>query len=215
LDVSRARDKKPYNPVARELGVSESTAILPKGCVRAKVCINRFSEVTYNTNRYSVPQRFAYRDAIIELFHDRICVFVDSVLVAEHERTFGKHKASLNLVHFIDLISFLHRGVVLAEVLRRRRFHHSMQSLLNGYVETNPASASKRFMRVVTLLEQRTMQEVVDAVEAGMQRGTNDPAAIALILKQGTRPFDPDDDSLHVFDSEYYRNDKRNLNYIN
>jgi hypothetical protein len=34
---------------------------------------------------------------------------------------------------------------VLGEVLRRRRFYRSLQSLLNGYVDRNPATASKRF----------------------------------------------------------------------
>jgi hypothetical protein len=52
-----------------------------------------------------------------------------------------------NVVHFIELLSIMNRGVVRAEVLRRR-FRHSLQSLLSGNVENNPASASKRFIRV-------------------------------------------------------------------
>jgi len=187
--------------------------MLPTTCVRNKVRINKFAEVIYKTNRYSVPAKCAHRDAIIELSCDRIYVFVDTILRAEHEITFGKHKAILNLVHFIDQLSFEHRGIVLAEVLRRRRFHHSLQSLLNGYVESNSASASKRFMRVIALLEDHTMQEVYDAINASTRSDTDDPAAIALILKQRTRPYDPDDDSLHVFDSEESRNDRYNLHY--
>jgi hypothetical protein len=89
-----------------------------------------------------------------------------STLFAKHERTFGKHKAILNLIQFIDLLSSEDQGIVLAEVLRRRRFHQSLKSLLNGYVESNPATASKRFMRVVALLKDHTMQEVYDAINA-------------------------------------------------
>ena len=57
------------------------------------------------------------------------------------------------------------------------------------------------------------MQEVYDAINASTRSDTDDPAAIALILKQRTRPYDPDDDSLHVFDSEESRNDRYNLHY--
>jgi hypothetical protein len=60
----------------------------------------------------------------------------------------------------------LNFGVVLAEVLRGRRFYQSLQSLLNGYVDWNPETASKRFTLVVALLENQTMQEVFNANEA-------------------------------------------------
>jgi hypothetical protein len=153
------------------------------------VRINKFFEVTYKTNRYSVPSKYAHRDATIEIFHDRIRVVVDGVLIAEPERVFGKHEAILDPLHFIDLLTFKHRAVVRAEVFRHRRFHHSLQSLLNGYVENDPASAGKRFMRVVRLLEDHPMNDLVDAVVAAAQRGTDDPAAIALLLRQGARPY--------------------------
>lgn len=164
-------------------------AALPATCIRDTVRINKFFEVTYKTNRYSVPSKYAHRDATIEIFHDRIRVVVDGVLIAEPERVFGKHEAILDPLHFIDLLTFKHRAVVRAEVFRHRRFHHSLQSLLNGYVENDPASAGKRFMRVVTLLEDHPMNDLVDAVVAAAQRGTDDPAAIALLLRQGTRPY--------------------------
>jgi hypothetical protein len=163
--------------------------VLPATCIRDTVRINKFFEVTYKTNRYSVPSKFAHRDAVIEIFHDRIRVVVDGVLVAEPERVFGKHEAILDPLHFVDLLTFKHRAVVRAEVFRHRRFHHSLQSLLNGYVENDPASAGKRFMRVVTLLEDHPMHDLVNAVLAAAQRGTDDPAAIALLLRQEARPY--------------------------
>lgn len=163
--------------------------ILPTTCIRDNVRINKFFEVTYKTNRYSVPSKFAYRDATIEIFHDHIRIVVDDVLVAEHERLFGKHDAILDPVHFIDQLSFKHRAVARAEVFRNPRFHRSLQSLLNGYVENDPASAGKRFMRVIALLEHHSMQDLLRAVETATQRGTNDPAAIALILQQETHPY--------------------------
>jgi hypothetical protein len=68
-------------------------------------------------------------------------------------------------------------------------------------------------MRIVALLEHHTMQEVFDAIEASTQGGTDDPAAIALILKQGTQPYNAHDDSLRVFDSEDWRIDRYNLHH--
>jgi transposase len=162
---------------------------LPSTCVREITRINKFAEVTYKTNRYSVPTLYVHRDATIEIFHDRLRVVVDTIEVAEHERAFGRNEAILDPVHFIDLLSFKHRAVVHAEVFRQRSFNAALRKLLNGYVENNPTTAGKRFMHVISLLEKHSMTALVDAVEATLQRGTDDPAAIALALRQGAHPY--------------------------
>jgi transposase len=164
--------------------------VLPSTCVRESVQINKFGEATYKTNRYSVPTKYAHRDALIEVFHDRVRIIVENtIVVAEHPRCFGRNEAILDPVHFIDLLSFKHRAVVSAEVFRQRSFNAILRSLLNGYNESDPASAGKRFMRVIALLENHTMTDLVNAVVAARQRGTDDPAAIALALRQGDAPY--------------------------
>jgi hypothetical protein len=179
-------------------------------CLLTNVRITRFAEAICETNRYSVPSKFAYRAATVGTCDDSVVVIVDGILVAEHHRALGKHKAILDLVHFIDRLSFLHRDVVLGEVLRRRRFHRSLQSLLNGYVDQNPATASKRFTRVVTLLEHYTMQRLYDAIDACARNGTDDPKSIATMIKQASGL---DDDPLNVYDSEEWRTDRHNYYY--
>jgi len=204
------RNKKPDERVVDEPRTLTSAPTPPATCVRTKLRVNKSSEVIYKTNRYSVPSRFIHREAIIEAFHDRICVHVDGVLVAEHERTFGKRKAVLDVVHFLDRLSYQQYGIVHAEVLRLRRFHHVLNLLLHRYIESNPASASKRFGRIVAFLEHHSMQEVFDAIEEATQSDADDLATITLILKHARRPYDADDDSLHVFDSERFRVDRHN-----
>ena len=176
-------------------------------CHLTNVRITRFAEVNYETNRYSVPSKLAYRSATIGLCDDHIFVIVDGILAAEHQRALGKRTAVLDLVHFIDRLSFLHYGVVLAEVLRHRRFYRSLQALLNGYVDRNPATASKRFTQVVTLLEHHTMQQLYDAIEACTRNATDDPKSIATMVK---RTSGLDDDPLNVFDSETWPTDRHN-----
>jgi hypothetical protein len=201
MRARHARNEKPDERVVDEHRTLGSVPIPPTTCVRTKLRINKVSEVIYKTNRYSVPSKFIHREAIVEAFHDRICVHVDGVLIAEHERTFGKRKAVLDVVHFLDRLSYEQYGIVHAEVLN---------SLLHRYIESNPASASKRFGRVVTLLEHHSMQEVFDAIEEATQSDADDLATITLILKHARRPYDADDNSLHVFDSERFRVDRHN-----
>lgn len=175
-------------------------------CLLMNVRITRFAEVIYETNRYSVPSKLAYRSATVGTCDDRIVVIVDGILAAEHQRALGKRTAVLDLVHFIDRLSFFHYGVVLAEVLRRRRFHRSLQALLSDYVDQNPATASKRFTQVVTLLEHHTMQQLHDAIDACTRNATDDPKNIATMVKRSSDLDDP----LNVYDSETWRTDRYN-----
>jgi transposase len=162
---------------------------LPSTCILEPTRINKFAEVTYKTNRYSVPSQFAHRDAVVEIFHNRLRVIVDTIAVAEHERSLSQNEAILDPAHFIRLLSFKHRAVERAQVFRHRSFHAALRTLLKGYVQTDPISAGKRFMRVIGLLEHHPMRDLIRAVEATLQRGTDDPSAIALALSQGQQAY--------------------------
>ncbi len=192
--------EKPFT--LSELGSSESSTGIAASCVRKNVRVNKFAEVIYKTNRYSVPARLARRNATVEVCDDRVYILVDDIHIVEHERAFGRYKAVLTLDHFIDGLTYMNRGIVLAEVERRRLFYHSLRSLLDSYVETNVATASKRFRRVIALLENHTMQYLYDAIEVPTQIDANDPAEIKRRLKTMVRPYDPDSDSLRVYDTE-------------
>lgn len=58
-------------------------------------------------------------------------------------------------------------------------------------------------MRVVTLLEHHPMQELVNAVVAAAQRGTDDPAAIALLLRQEARPYQAVEPRVYLQRTQY------------
>ncbi len=71
-----------------------------------------------------------------------------------------------------------------------------LNSLLHRHIKSNPASASKRFGRVVALSEHHDhlMQEVFNAIEVSTQSDADDLATITLILKYATRPYNADDE---------------------
>lgn len=165
--------------------------VLPETCIRESVRINKFAEVMYKTNRYSVPSSKAHQDAVLEVFHDRIRVIVfGCILVAEHKRLFGRHEASLDPRHFIGLLSSKTRAVLRTEVFHCKTFDKSLRSLLRAYAENDPGNAGKRFMRVISLLDKNySVQDIADAVDTALRRGTDDPAAIELILRQEERQY--------------------------
>lgn len=158
---------------------------LPAACTRDVTHVNKFAEVRHRTNRYSVPSRFAHRDAVVETFAETVRIIVGDEAVAVHERSFARHDVVLDPLHFLDVLRFKHRAVERAEVFTTSRFPTSLRDLLREYVEEDVDTAGKRFVRVVELLKSHPIDALLAAVDTARSRGTTDPAALALLLEQG------------------------------
>jgi hypothetical protein len=51
-------------------------AALPRACVHRYARINKFAEVCFERNWYSVPSQYAFRNAVLEIYEDKLRVIV-------------------------------------------------------------------------------------------------------------------------------------------
>jgi len=161
---------------------------LPRACINRYVRINKFAEVCFERNVYSVPTRFAHRDAVIEIYEDRLQVIVGEEAVAQHRRGFGVGERFLDPRHYLDLLQHKHRAAQSALALSDGRIPAVLHRLLEEYRQADPGSATKRWMQVLALLAEAPTEQLAQTVSHALARGTNDPAAIALLLQQRTHP---------------------------
>jgi hypothetical protein len=86
---------------------------LPRPCVIHAAHVNKFSEITIDTNRYSVPTEYAHRPALVEIYDTYLRVIVDDKAVAEHKRSMGRNQLNLDPPHSLDLLahSIAHRSM--------------------------------------------------------------------------------------------------------
>jgi transposase len=158
--------------------------VFPRACITRYARINKFAEVCFETNRYSVPSRYAHRNAIIEVYENRVRIMVEAEVVAEHSRGFGSRESFLDPRHYIDLLQRKHRAAASALVLSEERIPTALHDLFNGYLHADAASASKRWTQVLSLLAETSAERLAEVVTQARARGTDDPAAIALLLRQ-------------------------------
>ena len=162
---------------------------LPTTARSIPVRINKFAEVTYATNRYSVPTFYAHRKGVMRVYSDHITISVGDEEIARHARSFYRHDAVLEPLHYFDLLELKHRAVERAEVFTTDRFPDELKRLLRVYVDEDRDLAGKQFMRVIHLLNFYEVSDIVRAASAACHRGTSDPAAIELLLQQGTHAY--------------------------
>ena len=160
----------------------------PRPCILRPVHINKFSEIELDTNRYTVPTSYAHRSALVEIYDGRLRILVDDKVVAEYPRSHLKHQMFLDPRHFLDLLAHKHRAAGTAAVFAEGRLPAGFLELRKRYVARDPQAGTKAWMSVVSLLHEHPAALVDTAIVHAMARGTDDPAAIALLVRQQTHP---------------------------
>ena len=111
--------------------------VLPRPCVNRYARINKFAEICFERNVYSVPTQFAHRDAVIEVYEDRLQVIVATEVVAQHRRGFGAGERFLDPRHYLALLQHKHRAAQSALVLADGRIPEVLHRLFEHYQQTD------------------------------------------------------------------------------
>lgn len=162
--------------------------VLPRACVTEYARINKFAEVAFERNWYSVDTCYAHRSASIEVYEDRLRIIVDTAVVAEHRRAAGHGQRILDPKHYVELLKRKHRAAASAEVLADGRIPTELHELFEHYCQTDPAGATKKWTQVLALLAEVPAEQLAQTVTRALARGTDDPAAIALLVRQSMDP---------------------------
>jgi len=107
-DMERVvRDKQ---KTRRQLFEEEQAHLLPLPTVKFEACKQSDSRVSkqllvrVDTNDYSVPSRYAYHQAVVKAFVDRIDIFCQNEKIASHARSYDRQAYVLNPQHTIPLL---------------------------------------------------------------------------------------------------------------
>jgi transposase len=163
-------------------------SVLPRACANAYAKINKFSEVCFERNWYSVPSQYALRDAVIEAYDERLRIIVRDEVVAQHLRGFGVNERYLDVTHYVGLLQQKHRAAETALVLADGRIPQVFHDLFARYREDNNGSATRRWTQVLALLADTSVDELAQTITHALALGTDDPSAIELLLRQRSLP---------------------------
>lgn len=157
---------------------------LPAACVLEYARVNKFQEVTAETNHYSVPSRYVGRHAIVEIYESNVRIVVGNQCVAEHRRGRSKNEFILDPTHFIEVIAHKHRAATRALAFAGERLPQPLIVLRDRLLERDGPTATKTWMAVLQLALKSSLSELGEATAIALASGTLDPQAISLILHQ-------------------------------
>lgn len=180
-----------------ELWEVEKAQLLPlpatnyPACASRPVKANPYSQVVFETNRYSVPAEYVGRQLVLRAYVFRVeILFLDKV-IASHARCFEREKDVLDPLHYLGLLAQRPGAFEHAIPIRRWRKTWSpvYEKLLEVLQERWPDGRGLReFIAILKLHREHPAHEVERAISACLKQGPPCLDSIRLHLRRKRVP---------------------------
>lgn len=98
--------------------------------------VNKYAVVSIDENKYSVPDDLVGRFVFAKVYPEKILLYHQEKLVAEHLRSYGAHTWSINIQHYFNTIKkkpgSLHSSTAMQQM------NPTLQSIYNYHYTENP-----------------------------------------------------------------------------
>ena len=186
-DLSRRLRGKPATKAERL--AEEHATMLPlpaEAFVAARVeqpHVDSLSLVRFDTNDYSVPTEFAHHRVTAIGTVDLVRLVVGDRVVATHRRRWDREQVTYDPVHYLALLERKPGAFDFAAPLEAWELPVCFGVLRRRLEAESGGPGTRRFIKVLRLLEQASLRELTRAVEAALELGTADADAVRLILE--------------------------------
>lgn len=180
-----------------ELWESEKPQLLPlpatdyRACRSQPVKVNPYSQVVFETNRYSVPVEYAQRQLVLRAYPFRIEVLAQDQIIATHPRCFGREKDLFEPLHYLDVLVQRPGAFDHATPMRRWReeWPAAYETLLAELRERWPDGRGVReFLSILKLHREYPAQQVKQAIQEALDLGAAHFDGVLLCLRQQGMP---------------------------
>lgn len=192
LQDAQRRMRGQTKPIA-ELWAEEKPHLLPlpdgdyRACHSRPVKANPYSQVVFETNRYSVPVQYASRQLMLRAYPFEIEILALDQIVATHPRCFGREKDILDPLHYLDLIAERPGAFEHAVPMRRwrQKWPDVYETLLEQLRTRWPEGRGVRqFLAILKLHRQYPAKQVEKAVAEALKLGAAHLDGVRLCLRQ-------------------------------
>lgn len=183
--------------LVNEVWQAEKAALLPlnpvdfPACTSHAVKVNPYSQVVFETNRYSVPAEYVGKQLVLRAYPFRIEILSLAHSVAEHPRCFGREQDLLNPLHYLGLLEQRPGAFEYAIPMRRWRqdWPADYEKLLAVLRQTKPDGKGVReFIAILKLHRSYPEETVRQAIRQALEMGAPHLDGVQLCLRQLVSP---------------------------
>lgn len=160
-------------------------------CVTRPAVLNPYSQVVFETNRYSVPVERAYRNLVIKAYPFRIDILHLDEVIASHPRCYGREREVLDPLHYLPLLEQRPGAFEHAKPIRRWREEWPPvyeRLLAHLQAQSSDGHGIREFVRILKLHRDYPADLVKQAVEQALEYGCAHADGVELCLRQLLTP---------------------------
>ncbi|MBV8432440.1 MAG: IS21 family transposase [Solirubrobacterales bacterium] len=136
-------------------------------CVARPAVADKYQTVAFDTNRYSVPRPWAFREVTVKGYVDRVVVVAGGRVVAEHPRCYDRSQLILDPVHFLATLERRPAALDHAPVYRDWQPTAALAGLRRELeARYGVPAGTRQFVRVLQLLAEHPQSRIERAIEA-------------------------------------------------
>jgi hypothetical protein len=159
-------------------------------CVPQPAVVDKYQTVRFDTNRYSVPRRWAFRAVVVKAYVDHVEITADGQVVARHDRCYDRGEQILDPIHYLVTLERRPAALDHAGVYRTWRLPPPFGRLRKTLEQRHgPTAGARHYIRVLQLLATHP----VARVERAMASGEPDAELIRIRTERLARRLDPAD----------------------
>jgi hypothetical protein len=158
-----------------------------KACVSLPVKPNGYSQVSLDTNRYSVPTTHQSDQLVLEAYAFRVCILADREVIAEHPRCFGREQDILDPLHYLSLLEQRPGAFEHAIPVRRwrKQWPPEYEQLLARLRQSRPDGQGVReFIAILKLHQAHPARLIEKAIRQALELGAAHLDGVQLCLRQ-------------------------------
>jgi len=135
-------------------------------CVSQPAKVDKYQTVRFDTNRYTVPRRWAFETVTVKAYIDRVEVVAQGTVIASHKRSYDRGQLIFQEQHYLAILGRRPAALDHSNVFRRWELPACFTEL-REYLEARhgPSAGTRQYIRVLQLLAQHPAKTVQQAIE--------------------------------------------------
>lgn len=163
-------------------------------CVTRPVSLTPYSQVEFETNRYSVPAHLAQAKLVLKAYPFRVDILDQEAVIASHPRCYEREQDIFDPLHYLPLLDQRPGAFEHAKPLRRWResWPPTYERLLAALqAEAPDGQGLREFIQILKLHGQYPAAVIEQAVELALNYGCLHADGVELCVRQLLRPPQP------------------------
>jgi transposase len=156
----------------------------PETCRTVQVVSDKYAHVRIDRSTYSVPIAYARRSLIAKLYHDRVTVACDDLVIASKARSYEEGAMVLDPLDVLPLLEQKHRAVSESTAIQQWELPLAFHEL-RARLRERTRKGDQEWVRVMLLSKIHGLEKLTSAVEQSLERRSASLETIKMILEQG------------------------------